>query len=283
MKEFSYFPGCSLHGTSKEFDESIKGVLGQLDVKIHELEDWSCCGATSAHCIDEQLAVELPARNLAIAEKSKRDLLVPCASCYSRFKGAELEVKEHGKKVSFPYKGDVNIKFSLDYLCDSTVIAEMKKKQVKPLSGLKAVCYYGCLPVRPPKLTGIKDYENPMHMDKLLKAMGVEPIQWSYKTDCCGASLMVTRMDLFLTLIGKILSKAKETGADCIVVACSMCQMNLDTRQEDVEQALGKKLDLPILYYTELMGLTMGHQDVGKWFGRHFKDPIGMLRAKGLM
>ena len=109
----------------------------------------------------KRLAVEMPARNLAIAEKSNRDLLVPCASCYSRFKGAEYEVKEHGKKVSFPYKGNVPIRFALDYLCDKPVVEEVKKKMVKPLSGLKAVCYYGCLPVRPPKLTGIKDYENP--------------------------------------------------------------------------------------------------------------------------
>jgi len=247
------------------------------------LEDWTCCGATSAHCQDETLAAEMPARNLAIAEKSNRDLLVPCASCYSRFKAAELEVKEHGKKVSFPYKGTVPIKFALDYLSDKSVMDEVKNKMVKPLSGLKAVCYYGCLPVRPPKLTGIKDYENPMHMDRLVKQLGAESIQWSYKTDCCGASLMVTRMDLFKQLIGKILTKAKETGADCVVVGCSMCQMNLDTRQENVEMDLGKKLDLPILYYTELMGLAMGHRDTAKWFKRHFKDPIPMLSAKGLM
>jgi len=283
MKEFSYFPGCSLHGTSHEFDESIKGVLDLLNIKIHELKDWTCCGASSAHSIDEQLAVEMPARNLAIAEKSDRDLLVPCASCYSRFKGAEYEVKEHGKKVSFPYKGDVAIRFALDYLCDKPIREEVKRKMAKPLSGLKAVCYYGCLPVRPTKLTGIKDYENPMHMDNLLKTLGVEPLQWSYKTDCCGASLMVTRIDIFKQLIGKLLLKAKETGADCVVVGCSMCQMNLDTRQEDVEKDLGKKLDIPILYYTELMGLAMGHQDTRKWLKRHFKDPIPMLASKGLM
>jgi heterodisulfide reductase subunit B len=160
---------------------------------------------------------------------------------------------------------------------------EVKKKQVKPLSGLKAVCYYGCLPVRPPKLTGIKNYEDPQHMDRLIKQLGVEPIQWSYKTDCCGASLMVTRMDVFLQLIGKILSKAKESGADCVVVGCSMCQMNLDTRQEDLERELGKNFDIPILFYTELMGLAMGHPDAGKWFKRHFKDPVGVLSARELM
>jgi heterodisulfide reductase subunit B2 len=283
MNEFSYFPGCSLQGTSREFDESIRGVLNLLNIKLHELEDWSCCGATSAHCIDQRLAVELPARNLAIAEKSGRDLLVPCPSCYGRFKTAEVEVKEHAKKTSFPYKGNVEIRFALDYLCGSAIVEEVKKKQVTPLSGLKVVCYYGCLPVRPPKLTGIKDYENPRHMDRLIKQLGAEPIQWSYKTDCCGASLMVTRLDIFKQLIGKILTKAKETGADCVVVGCSMCQMNLDTRQQDVEKDLGRKLDLPILYYTELMGLALGHRDTRKWLRRHLKDPIPLLRSKGLM
>lgn len=283
MRELSYFPGCSLHGTSKEFDESMRGIMDMMGVRLTELKDWTCCGATSAHSLDEQLAIEMPARNLAIAEQSNRDLLVPCASCYSRFKNAEMEVKEHGKKVSFPYKGDVAIRFALDYLTDKAALEEVKKKMVKPLAGLKAVCYYGCLPVRPPKLTGIKDYENPMHMDRLLKLLGVEAIQWSYKTDCCGASLMFTRLDLFKQLIGKILTKAKETGADAVVVGCSMCQMNLDTRQEDVEKDLGKKLDIPILYYTELMGLAMGHKDTGKWLKRHFKSPINMLKAKGLM
>jgi heterodisulfide reductase subunit B len=268
MTELSYFPGCSLHGTSKEFDESIRGVLECLGIKVNELEDWTCCGATSAHCLDERLAVELPARNLAIAEKSSHDLLVPCASCYSRFKGAEYEVKENGHKVSFPYKGNVPIRFALDYLCEKPVVEEVKKKMVKSLSGIKAVCYYGCLPVRPPKLTGIKDYENPMHMDRLVKQLGIEPIQWSYKADCCGASLMVTRPDIFKNLIGKILT---------------MCQMNLDTCQEVVEKDFGKKLNLPVLYYSELMGLAMGHKDTGKWFKRHFIDPVPMLSAKGLM
>ncbi|MBN2243271.1 MAG: CoB--CoM heterodisulfide reductase iron-sulfur subunit B family protein [Acidobacteria bacterium] len=283
MKEFSYFPGCSLEGTSKEFDESVRGVSDLLDIRLDELDDWSCCGATSAHCIDENLAVELPARNLAIAERTDRDLLVPCASCYSRFKAAEYEIKENGKKTSFPYKGNVRIRFALDYFSDQSVIEEVKKKLVKPLSGLKAVCYYGCLPVRPPKLTRIKNYENPTHMDHLVEELGAEVIPWSYKTDCCGASLMVTRIDIFKKLVGRILSKAKETGADCVVVGCSMCQMNLDTRQEDVEQELGEKLNLPILYYTELMGLAMGHRDVGKWFKRHFVDPLPLLNAKGLM
>jgi heterodisulfide reductase subunit B len=283
VKEFSYYPGCSLKGTSKELDESIRGVLDLLDITIHELEDWSCCGATSAHCLDQRLAIELPARNLALAEQNNRELLVPCASCYSRFKAAEFEVKEHSRKVSFPYRGEVTIRFALDCLCENAILKEVQKRLVKPLSGLKVACYYGCLPVRPPKLTGVKHYENPRHMERLMKALGAEPIQWSYKTDCCGASLMVTRIDISKQLIGKILSGAKETGADCVVTCCPMCHLNLDTRQQDVEMDLGRKLDLPILYYTELMGLAMGHRDTGKWLKRHFKDPCKVLKDKGMM
>ena len=283
MKEFSYYPGCSLHGTARDYDESIRGVLDLLGIKIHELEDWTCCGATSAHSTDETLAVELAARNLAIAEKSPNELLVPCVTCYSRFKAAEIEVKEHSRKVSSPYKGAVAVRYALDYLCDKAVLDQVKTKRVKPLDGLRVVCYYGCLTVRPPKVTKIKDYENPQHMDRLMKQLGAEPIPWSYKTDCCGASLMITRLDIVKQLIGRILSRAKETGADCVVVGCPMCQANLDTRQAEVEKDMGKKLDLPIVYYTELMGLAMGHRDVRKWFRRHLKDPVKVLSAKGLM
>jgi heterodisulfide reductase subunit B len=283
MKDFSYFPGCSLHGTSKEFDESVRGVMAHLGIKLHELDGWTCCGATSAHAVDEKLAIEMPARNLAIAEKTGHDLLVPCANCYSRFKGTEYAVKEHGEKVSFDYKGKVAINFAADYLCSREMVAEIRKKAVKKLTGLKAVCYYGCLPVRPPKLTGIKDYENPMYMDNLLKKLGAEPLQWSYKTDCCGASLMFTKMDIFKQLAGKIMLKAKETGADCIVACCSMCHMNMDTRQQDVEKDIGKKIGLPVLYYTELIGLALGHPDAEKWLKRHFIDAAPMLRSKGLL
>jgi heterodisulfide reductase subunit B len=283
VKEFSYYPGCSLHGTARDYDESVRGVMELLDIKLHELEDWSCCGASSAHCIDETLAVELAARNLAIAERSKHELLIPCVTCYSRFKAAEIEVKQHSRKVSFPYSGDVTVRFALDYLCTPEILQQVEQKCVKPLSGLKVVCYYGCLTVRPPKVTQVKDYENPQHMDRLMKQLGADPIPWSYKTDCCGASLMITRLDIVKRLLDRLLSEAKKTGADCVVVGCPMCQANLDTRQPELERELGKKYDLPILYYTELMGLAMGHPDAGKWFRRHIKDPFKLLNAKGLL
>lgn len=283
MREISYYPGCSLHGTAREYDESIRGVSSLLGIQLHELEDWTCCGASSAHCTDEELAFELAARNLAIAEKSDRDLLVPCVACYSRFKTAEKEVKEHSRKSHFSYQGKVRIQYALDFFCNEPIIEEVKKGRNKPLSGLKVACYYGCLTVRPPKMTGIKEYENPQHMDHLMKLLGAEPIPWSYKTDCCGASLVMTRTDIVRKLSQRLLSMAKEAEADCLVTGCTMCQANLDTRQGELEKETGEKYDLPILYFTELMGLALGHRDAKKWFGRHIVDPVKMLRAKGLM
>ncbi len=283
MKEISYYPGCSLHGTAGEYDDSIRGVSNLLDIQLHELEDWTCCGASSAHCTNEELAIDLAARNLAIAEKSDRELLVPCVACYSRFKWAEKESKEHPQKTRFPYRGNVPIRYVLDFFCNGPILEEIKKKITKPLSGLKVVCYYGCLTVRPPKMTGIKEYENPRHMDHLMECLGAEPIPWSYKADCCGASLVMTRTDIVRKLSGKLLAMAKEAEADCLVTGCPMCHANLDTRQDELEKEVGKNFNLPILYFTELVGLALGHKDAKKWLGHHITDPIKVMSAKGLL
>ena len=283
MKEISYYPGCSLHGTAREYDDSIRGVSKLLDIQLHELEDWTCCGASSAHCTDEDLAIQLAARNLVLAEKTDRELLVPCVACYSRFKAAEKEVKEHPEKVHFPYRGSIPIRYALDFFCEEGTLEEVKKKRAKPLSGLKVACYYGCLTVRPPKVTGVREYENPQHMDRLMKVLGADPVPWCYKTDCCGASLVMTRTDIVKKLNDRLLSMAMEAEADCLVTGCPMCQANLDTRQEELEKETGKKYNLPILYFTELIGLALGHKDVKKWFHRHITDPLKLLNDKGLM
>jgi len=283
VKEVSYYPGCSLHGTAREYDESIQAVSNILGIQLHEVKDWTCCGASSAHCTDEALALALPARNLAIAEKEQRDLLVPCVACYNRFKVAEKHVKDHPGKDNLSYQGDVPIRYALDFFCDGAILDEVKKKRTKPLSGLKVVCYYGCLTVRPPKLTAVKDYENPRHMEQLMDVLGAEAIPWSYQTDCCGASLVMTRTDIVRKLGQRILSMAKEAEADCLVTGCSMCQSNLDTRQDEIKKDTGEAYDLPVFYFTELMGLALGHKDVRKWLGRHIVDPLKVLASKGLI
>ncbi|HSR10867.1 MAG TPA: CoB--CoM heterodisulfide reductase iron-sulfur subunit B family protein [Thermodesulfobacteriota bacterium] len=274
----SYYPGCALHGTGREYDESTKAVSGILGVELCELPDWNCCGASSAHASDKTLALGLVHRNLAIAKKAARDVVIPCAACYSRFKAGERE--EAGEN---PGNANFRILSLPDFLSDPDLgkkIADMKKR---PLRGLKLACYYGCLLVRPPTVTGAGNYENPESMDRLLRNLGAEVVPWSYKTDCCGGSLALTRTDIVLQLTRKLLDKAAEAGAEALAVACPLCQSNLDTRQEDISAAAGRKYETPIFYFTELIALSLGHGDVRKWLGRHLVDPIGILSSKGLI
>ncbi len=280
----SYYPGCSLHSTGLEYGESTQEVCQILDIELNELTDWNCCGASSAHSTDEVLAIELPARNLAAAEEAGLDLVVPCAACFQRFKVAEKHIRE-GKEpaIETPYQGKVPIKHLLDFLFEEENLKVIKDKVKKPLSGLKAVCYYGCLITRPPKVTDAINHENPQAMDELLTLLGAETYPWSYKTDCCGGSLMLSRTDIVVQLSGNLLQMAEESGANCVVTACPLCQANLDTRQAEISKNLGKEVRFPIFYFTELMGLAMGCEEVGQWLGRHIVDPSDLLKSQDLL
>jgi heterodisulfide reductase subunit B len=276
----SYYPGCALHGTSREYDESTRAISGLLGVELLELSDWNCCGASSAHVTNESLALKLAARNLAIAEKQGMDLVVPCAACYGRFKAAEKEPAEEGGTAP---KWNFRVLNLLEFIVTSGLTEKIQALKKRSLAGLKVVCYYGCLLVRPPKVTGAMKYENPEDMDRLMTLLGAEAIPWSYKTDCCGGSLVLTRTDIVRRLTQKLFDKALEAGAETIVVACPLCQSNLDSRQEEIAREAGKRYELPILYFTELIGLAMGHPDAKKWFKRHFINPHKLLTSKGLI
>jgi heterodisulfide reductase subunit B len=277
----SYYPGCALHGTALEYDESIQALSPMLGVEMCELPDWNCCGASSAHVTNESLALNLPARNLAIAEAQGMDLVIPCAACYGRVKAAEKEMlASRGTAAS---KQNFRVLNLLEFIVTSELSEKIRALLKRPLKGLKVACYYGCLLVRPPKVTGAKNFENPEEMDRLMALLGAEPIPWSYKTDCCGGSLVITRTDIVRRLTRKLYDKALQAGAEAIVVACPLCQSNLDSRQEEISREAGKKYELPVLYFTELIGLAMGHRDAGKWFKRHFVSPAKLFAAKGLV
>jgi heterodisulfide reductase subunit B len=277
----SYYPGCTLKGTAKEFDESTSEVCKALDIELVEIPDWNCCGATSAHVTNEYLSFALPARNLMLAQEMGQDIVVPCAACFNRLKFAEKEILNKKHKET-GYRGDIRIMNLLDLLSQDETLKRIEKKIKKRLKGLKAVTYYGCLISRPPKITDIKNYENPEDMDKIITALGVSCLPWSYKTDCCGASLALTRTDITLKLVHRLFEMALEAGAECMVVACSLCHANLDTRQQEIADKYGKEYYIPIFYFTELMGLAMGH-DVTPWFRGHLVDPTRLLKSKGLM
>lgn len=282
MRDITYYPGCSLKGTAREYDESFRAVSKLLGIHIYELEDWTCCGSTSAHCTDKMLATALVARNLSLAEKHDREIVVPCVACYSRFKAAEQELKEHPENFLFSYKGKAEIRYALDFFCDDILIREIKAKIVKPLTGLKVACYYGCLASRPLTSTCIKRFEDPDHMDRLMEMLGAGVVTWSYKTDCCGASLAMTRTDIVIRLSQRILAAAFEAGADCIVTGCTMCHANLDTRQSGLPPE-GSKNEIPIFYFTELMGLALDYEGMKKMMSRHIIDPSNLLSSKGLL
>jgi len=283
--EVSLYPGCSLEGLARGYSESMEAVARTLGVELRELKDWTCCGASSAHVTDDGLAVALAARNLGIADKVGKDLVVPCAACYQRLKVAEKHLRQ-GKPVdglSLKYGGDFRIKPLPDFFWENVGEKALKGNVKKSLGALSPVCYYGCLTSRPPKITDAKNPENPTEMDDVLKSLGANVRPWSFKADCCGGNLTLTRPDLQMKLTQKLLDMAEEAGADCVVVACPMCHENLDSKQTEISQESGKTYDSPVFYFTELMGLAFGDPDVEKWLGRHTVDPRPLLRQRGLI
>lgn len=280
----SIYPGCSLDGTAREYGESLEAVSKLLEVNFHELEDWNCCGASSAHVVNDDLAVALAARNLAIADRAGMDLVVPCAACYQRLKVAEKALLA-GKKLDGveSYSGKIRIKPLADFLWDDVGEKKIVSLLKKPMKGLNAVCYYGCLTARPPRVTDSKRPENPTSMDEIVTCLGAETRPWSYKTDCCGGSLILTQPAIAKALVRKLLDMAEEAGAECIVATCPMCQSNLDSRQSEISRETSKEYNIPVLYLTEVMGLAYSHPAAKKWLRRHITDPRPLLARKSLL
>jgi len=272
----SYYPGCSLEGSAREFDASIRAAANALGIELRELDDWSCCGASAAHGASPELALGLAARNLALFERGGRDVVIPCASCFSRLKSAEHALLSQAGQP-FPFSGRLRLWDLAEFVAQKAVLERLKPLVTRPLSGLAAVCYYGCLTQRPPKVTGATSPEDPQALDSITAALGAEPYPWSYKTDCCGASLSLTRPDVVAGLVGRLAAHAAECGADCLVVGCQMCQANLDSRQPKGASRL------PVLYFTELVGLALGLPEVGSWLARHLIDPRPLLAERGLL
>ena len=280
----SFFPGCSLEGTAREYGESIEYICGSLGIELEELKDWTCCGASSGHCTSEFLSIALPARNLAGAEKRGQDLVTPCAACFSRLKtAAEKLTRSEKQAVEIPFNGDISVLHILEFLLKDEFTEKIREKIKNPLTGLKAVSYYGCLLARPPQITKEKHWEDPRGLDALISRLGAESISWPYKTECCGGSLVLTNLEIEHRLVGRILDMALEAEADCIVTACPLCQSNIDTREEEIGVARGIGYNLPVFYFTELMGLAFQSNEANKWFKRHLVDPQPLLQSKGLM
>jgi len=280
--KFSYYPGCTVHSTSLEYGLSTDAVFKALDVELVEIEDWNCCGAAATHSINHLLSLCLPARNIAIAQSAQTGpLVIPCAGCFNMLKRAEHVLKNDESKrkeieeiVQFTYQPSFEIKALMDIVVNGIGLEKVREKVKRPLKGLKTACYYGCALVRHPKVTQLDDPENPQSMDRLMKTLGAEPVEWSYKIDCCGADLALTYGNVVKKLVGKIVSMAKEAGAQCLVTSCGLCQANLEMRQE---------MGLPVFYFTELMGVAFDVEKRDQWWKKHMISPKRLLESLGLV
>ncbi len=280
QRQFSYYPGCTLHSTGKEYGQSTTTVCAALGIELLELADWNCCGASSAHSLNEELALTLPARNLAIAQAAGRDVAIPCAACFNRHRIVDYVLGHQADKrreieaaVGFQYTGSVRQRNLVDIFAHEVGAERLAAAVKQPLTGLKAASYYGCLLVRPPEVTQFDDPEHPVLLDRLLEALGAEPQAWSFATECCGGSLTLNRADVVKPLVANLITMAQEAGAACIVTACPLCQANLETRQG--------KANFPIFYFTELIGLALGLPEANRWFAQHLVDPRPLLRSVG--
>jgi heterodisulfide reductase subunit B len=277
MKELAFYPGCALQSMTWDYRESIKHVARALDIGLMELEDWTCCGATAAHSLDEQMSLMLPARNLASAEKLGKNLAVACPLCYKRLSLCQQTLRERRGADPWSLRLDLNI-FDLARFLGSDEMLERIRDQVRtPLGGLRVACYYGCQVVRSPKVTGYEDYENPRHLDRLVDNLGAAAVDWSLKTTCCGASTGIVRREIGLTLVKKLLTWAHLSGAEALMVCCPLCQSNLDLHQPELQKEWGWDWELPVFYYTELLGIALGLDTILPGLRSHMANPLPLV------
>jgi heterodisulfide reductase subunit B len=296
MAQYAFYPGCTLHSTGVEFGASTDRVCDTLGLELLEIPDWNCCGASSAHSMDHDLFLALPARNLAQAQQMPIEgddlsLAIPCAACFSRTAAADLALRndpgfraQMESVLDFQFTGRIRPRNLLDIMANDLSPAQLTAHVSNPLEGLKVVSYYGCLLVRPPAYTDRwDDPEHPQSMDYLLQLMGAQPVPWSYGVDCCGGSLTLNRADVVVHLVDILARAAIEAGADALVTACPMCMANVDGRQKyrgELPIPRPPKPDydpLPIFYFTELMALAYD-LPLLKVLARHLVDPRPLLK-----
>jgi heterodisulfide reductase subunit B len=285
---YLFYPGCSLESSARDYFLSTRAVAKALGLELPDLKNWICCGSTPAHQSNELLSLSLPAKNLQAAQGST--MAVACAACYNRLKTANYKLAQDAEAranvaeaLGAGYDGSTPVKHLLEILVRDVGLPRIKARVKKPLRGLKVAAYYGCLLVRPPEVTQFDDPENPRLLDDLLAAAGAEPIEWSHKTECCGASYSITNVEIVQKLTRDVLAMARAAGADCVATACGMCQMNLDLRQGEIERKFDEKFGLPVFYFTQLLGLAFGLEPEELGLGSLVVEPDRLLAQKNLL
>jgi heterodisulfide reductase subunit B len=266
MKQYAYFPGCSLEKIAVSYNQSTLETTKKVGIELKELEDWNCCGATAYFHVDEILAYALCARNLAMAEKEKLDLVAPCSACYkntfftNRSLQEDPDLAEHInialQEDDLHFSGKIQVRHLIEVFTEDVGLEEIRENVSKPLEDLQVAPYYGCQIVRPRK--DDEEIEQPQFFENLLSAIGAEPVDYALKTRCCGGSLLISSREAALSMIHKLLLNAEESGAAVIATACPLCQLNLECYQNQVNQEYGTNFTTPVVYFTQLLGLALG-------------------------
>jgi heterodisulfide reductase subunit B len=289
VSTLGYYPGCSLQGTAAEYDRSLRAVAARLGVDLREVPDWVCCGASSAHALDHDAALVLAGSTLASASRAGMDaVLAPCAMCFQRLAAARHEMSGTpglGRRVAEALgeppevaPEQVRVLNLLAWLGDVAPDA-LAARVVDPLAGLKVACYYGCLLVRPPRITGAAEVEAPRDMERLVEALGAQPVRWGMQLECCGGSFGVSRTEAVRRQGRRIVDAAVEAGADVVCLACPMCHNNLDMRQAEF-RAPGTAAPVPVVYLTQLVGWAMGMREQALGLDGHFVEAGATLRSR---
>lgn len=287
MKEFAYFPGCSLEKIAISYHLSALESTKKMGIRLKELEDWNCCGATAYFHVDELLAYTLVARNLAMAEKDGLDVVAPCSACYKNMYFTNVHMKEDPdlaehinealQEDNLSYSGGVNVKNLLEVFVKDIGIEELKNKVTNPLKDLRVATYYGCQIMRPKK--GNEDVEQPHFFEDLMTAIGAFPIDFQLKLYCCGGSLLISSRPAAYNMVHNILKNAEDGQADIIATACPLCQVNLECYQQQINQEFGTHFSIPVVYFTQLIGLALGIAPKKLGIGKEFITPTKAIEA----
>lgn len=291
--KLSYYPGCTLKTSAKNFEDSALCALAKLGLEVEELPRWNCCGTVFSLATDDLIHHVAPVRNLILSKEAKAEAMMTlCAMCYNTLKRTNERLKKSPDDretinrfmdaEGLAYDGDVKVLHLLELLRDEVKFENVAKKVVRPLTGLKVASYYGCLLVRP-KDIGLDNLENPQILENMTKALGAVAVDFPHKTECCASYQTVDNPGIVAERAYQILTSARKSGADLVQVSCPLCAFNLDNRQTQVVELYSDFKKMPVVYFTQLLGLALGCPAEALRFDLHDVDPKPVLKRKGLL
>ncbi|OGR27979.1 MAG: hypothetical protein A2139_04725 [Desulfobacca sp. RBG_16_60_12] len=279
LTDLSYFPGCSLESSARESNISMMAAAGILGLNLIELEDWNCCGSSSANILDKEIAFSLAVRNLSLAPPD-RPLMAMCPRCLYQLREAHQRLQQEPETLRAQERRwgrPISLELPIIHFLEVLVRlgpARLTQGMVRNLNGLKFVPYYGCTLFRPPTLRKGTYYQG--ELGNVLTMLGGVALNRALSYRCCGSFLSAARADVVTPLVNEILASAVAVGAECLITSCAMCQLNLEIRCTWEPR-------LPIFHFSEILALALGAEDYEGWFTRHLVDPRPLLQARNLI